>query len=621
MFKKIGSAVAAYKHFFVVVVIMLISLGLDVGNQDKYAHILLAVTALLSTIPLLRGMWRSFQEGNYGLDILAITAIVSAVLFKEYWTAMIIVLMLTGGEALEDYAESRAKVELTSLLDREPKKAHLLKGKTEQDVAINEVRVGDRVIVKPGEVVPVDGEIIEGETDIDESSLTGESLPLYKKSGDIVLSGSLNLEGAITIKVLHNAADSQYQQIVKLVQGAINSQAPFVRMADRYAVPFTLVSFTIAGLAWALSGDSLRFLQVLVVATPCPLLLGAPIALISGMSRAARSGVIVKNGAALEKLAAAKTIAFDKTGTLTQGKPVVETVVAASGYTKNEVLALAASLELSSHHILAKAVVTAAEKAHLSIPKTKQVKEISGGGLEAITKQGTIRVGTARFLESVGVVVSSKERVAGTAAYVAMNEKVIGSITFVDEIRSNSKETLTRLKKLGIKHLLMVTGDNNKTAQAIASKLGITDVAAECLPADKVIKIEQLEHKPVAFVGDGVNDAPVLTAASVGIALGARGSTAASETADIVIMQDDVSLVADATEIAKRTIFIAKQSIFIGIAMSFGLMLVFSTGKFKPSVGAALQELVDVAVIINALRAHSFKLTRTKKVKKLASNN
>lgn len=611
MFKKIGSAIREYKHFTAVVLVMLVSLALDLGNQDNYAHVLLAVTALLSTVPLVKGMWESFRAGSYGLDVLAITAIVSAVLFKEYWTAMIIVLMLTGGEALEDYAESRAQVELTSLLDREPKKAHLLKGKTEVDVLIKNVQVGDKVVVKPGEVIPVDGVIISGETDIDESSLTGESLPLFKKTGDEVLSGSLNLEGAITLRASHNAADSQYQQIIKLVQSAINSQSPFVRMADRYSVPFTLVSFTIAGLAWGLSGDSLRFLQVLVVATPCPLLLGAPIAMISGMSRAARSGVIVKNGAALEKLAAAKTIAFDKTGTLTKGKPVVETVTAEKGYTKNDVLALAASLEQSSNHVLAKAVVTAAEKAKLTIPKTKQIKEVAGGGLEAVTKQGTVRVGTARYLVAAGVTgVSTSTN--GTVAYVAINDTIMGTISFVDELRHNSKDTLTRLKNLGLKHLLMVTGDNKQTAQKIAAKVGITDIEAECLPADKVAKLEKLEHKPVAFVGDGVNDAPVLTAASVGIALGARGSTAASETADIVIMQDDISLVADATEISKRTIFIAKQSIMIGIFMSFGLMLAFSTGKFKPSTGAALQELVDVAVIINALRAHSFVLKKNK---------
>lgn len=608
MFTKVKHAIKRYPHVFIVILTVLVALPLDLLGQDKWAHLLLGGVALASTIPLIAGMWQSFRDGSYGLDILAITAIVASVLFKEYWTAIIIVFMLTGGEALEDYAEKRAQKELTGLLDREPKTAHLLKGKTEQDVPVKQVQVGDKIVIKAGEVVPVDGEIINGQTDIDESSITGESLPIYKSTGDTVLSGSLNMEGVIVLRATHSAADSQYQQIVKLVESAINTQAPFVRLADRYAIPFTLLSFTIAGLAWGLSGDSLRFLQVIVVATPCPLLLGAPIAMISGMSRAAKSGVIVKNGGALERLAAAKTIGFDKTGTLTEGRPVVESVTVFGSHKKNDILALAASLEKSSNHVLAKAVVTAAEKAKLAIPKTKQVKEVAGGGLTATSKFGIVRVGALRFMQEAGIDIPTKVIASTTAAYIAIDDELAGVITFVDALRPNSKHTLARLKNLGVKHLLMITGDNKQTAKTIAAKVGITDVEADCLPADKVMKIQKAEFPPVAFVGDGVNDAPVLTAASVGIALGARGSTAASETADIVIMKDDISLVADATEISKRTMFIAKQSIWIGISMSVGLMLIFSTGKFKPSLGAGLQELVDVAVIINAIRAHSIKL-------------
>lgn len=380
-------------------------------------------------------------------------------------------------------------------------------------------------------------------------------------------------------------------------------------MADRYAIPFTALSFTIAGLAWALSGDSLRFLQVLVVATPCPLLLGAPIAMISGMSRAAKHGVIVKTGAALEKLAAAKTIAFDKTGTLTQGNPVVKEVHTFNGNKKDDVLALAAALEHNSNHVLAVAITSAATQAKITVPKIKHVQEFAGGGLQATAKQGVVRIGTQRFLQEQGIVFNKQNiDTEHTVSYVTIDDTIVGAISFADEARSNAKSTLQRLRDLGIKHLLMVTGDNAKTANSIAKKLGITDVQAECLPADKILAIQDLPHKPVAFVGDGVNDAPVLTAASVGIALGARGSTAASETADIVIMQDDISRVADATDISKRTMFIAKQSIWIGISMSVGLMFIFATGKFKPSTGAAVQELVDVAVIINALRAHSGKL-------------
>ncbi len=605
MFKKIASAIKAYPHVCIVALVILIAIPLDLIGQDTYAHWLLGITAIASTLPLLAGMWRTLQDGGYGLDILAITAIVSAVVFKEYWAGIIICLMLTGGEALEDYAEGRASAELTNLLDRAPKMAHLIKGNTEKNIPVAQVHVNDRLLVKPGEVVPVDAEIIEGESSMDESSLTGESLPVAKKVGDALLSGSVNLEGTITVRAAHTADDSQYQQIIKLVRSAASNQSPFVRLADKYSIPFTLFAFMLAGAAWWASGESVRFLQVLVVATPCPLLLGAPIAIISGMSRAAREGVIIKNGAGLEKLAAVKTIAFDKTGTLTMGKPVVSDFKTIGKADKSTTIGLAAAVEAKSNHILAQAVVNYATAKKVPIPKAKNTRETSGGGLEATVQSKLVRVGTARYLESFGI--SVDEKGADTHAFVAVGNNVVGMFTFKDEIRPESKKVLESLKKLGIKHILMVTGDNKKVAHEVAKKLGITEVEAECLPADKLRKIEQLPNRPVAFVGDGVNDAPVLTASDVGIALGARGSTAASETADVVIMLDDISRVGSAIAIAKRTLFIAKQSIWIGIAMSVVLMVVFSTGKFKASLGAGLQELVDVAVIINAIRAHSKK--------------
>jgi len=335
--------------------------------------------------------------------------------------------------------------------------------------------------------------------------------------------------------------------------------------------------------------------------------LAAPIALISGMSRAAKHGIIVKTGSALERLAEIETIAFDKTGTLTKGVPAVDKVTTYNKFTKDEVLKLAASLEQSSSHILAKAVTGAAAAQKLKVNAAKQVKEIAGHGLTGRLQGKTILVGRLKFIESHGISTPDGLKLNQsdkTATYVAVNNVLAGVITFNDELRPESKSMLSQLKKLGIKHSLMVTGDNNSVAQAIAKKLGIEIVIADCLPGDKIRALENVRHKPVAFVGDGVNDAPVLTAADVGIALGARGSTAASESADIVIMADDITKVATAVSISKRTFFIGKQSILIGIFISIGLMGMFATGKFKPIYGALLQELVDVAVIFNALRAH-----------------
>jgi heavy metal translocating P-type ATPase len=616
MFKKVARFFRDYKQFGFVLAAVLASLGLDLWGKDVIAHWILAVTAAISIVPLLWGMVQDLRDGKYGIDILAATAIITSVILHEFWTGIIIVFMLTGGESLEDYAEKRARIELDGLLSRAPKEAHVLRGRKIIDVAISQVHVGDKVIIKPGEIVPVDGTIIEGESSLDESSLTGESLPISKVAGDQLLSGALNIEGALTIRASHTAEDSQYEQIIKLVKSASSTQSPFVRLTDRYAIPFTIISFVIAGTAWALSGHAIRFLEVIVVATPCPLLLAAPIALISGMSRAAKHGIIIKTGSALERLAEVKTMAFDKTGTLTHGTPVVGEITSLKPFTKDEVLSSAASLEQASTHILAQAIVTAAHKKQLHVVKAKQIHEHHGHGLNGRVGKQEVIVGKLQHLKEhkVEFPESFSSDLKTTVTFVAINGKLAGYISFSDEIRAESKPMLARLRQLGIKKFLMVTGDNKSAAVSVAKQLSITDVISEALPADKVRALEEITPRPVAFVGDGVNDAPVLTASDVGIALGARGSTAASESADVVIMLDDIGKVTKAVEIAKNTFGIAKQAILIGIGLSIVLQLIFFTGKFKPVMGAILQEGVDVSVIFIALRAHgSFKKSKSEK--------
>lgn len=595
-----------YRWFGIALIGAGTALGMDLGGHTA-AHWLLIGVMVLELMPLLWGMLKDIRQGTYGVDILAATAIVTAVLMQEYWAGIVIVLMLTGGEALEDYAERRAKRELDALLTRAPQKARVLRGRKEVEVRVSEVQVGDKVVLRPGEVVPVDAEILEGTSSFDESSLTGESLPQVRQIGATIVSGSINLDGAVIARALHSAADSQYQQIVKLVKAAGANQAPFVRLADHYAIPFTIISFSIAILAWVLSGESIRFLEVLVVATPCPLILAAPIAIISGMSRAAKHGIIIRTGSALERLAMLKTMAFDKTGTLTRGEPKVDAIKTYHGFKAEEVLRLAASVEQSSNHVLARAILAEAEAKDARITKAKNVRELAGNGLSAHTNGKQVLVGRLALLREYEVVVPAnfnEKELQATAAFVAIDGKLAGVITFTDEIRAETKPTLKRLRSLGIKHMLMVTGDHKATANAIAKRLGITEIRAEALPGDKIHAIEREEIRPVGFVGDGVNDAPVLTASDVGIALGARGSTAASESADVVIMQDDLGKVASGVAIAKRTFFIAKQSIGVGIGLSIILMLVFSTGKFEPIHGAFVQEVVDIVVIFNALRAH-----------------
>ena len=605
--KKLWNFFFEYKLFSLAVIALLVSLGFEFSKYFTIARWILAVVAIIEVIPLLWGMFQDLREGTYGIDILAATAIISSVILKQDWAGMVIVLMLTGGESLEDYAERRAKTELDALLKSAPKKAHLLKNNKVVDVKVSQVQAKQKIVIRPGEVVPVDAKILDGSASFDESSLTGESVPQPKSTGEEILSGSINLDGVITAQALRPAADSQYEQIIKLVKAASNSQSPFVRLADRYAIPFTIVSFAIAIAAWAISRQAIRFLDVLVVATPCPLILAAPIAVISGMSLAAKNGIIIKTGSALEKLAEAKTIGFDKTGTLTDGRPVVKKVKVYGSFNTKEVLGAAASLEQNSIHVLARAILNEAKEKGVKVFKVKKVNEVSGSGLSAQQGTKSFLIGRLSLMQEKDIEFPKEftdEKVLDTATFVAINGKLAGLITFEDNIRKESKITISRLKKLGVKNFLMVTGDSLARAKDIAKQLGIKDIKADALPADKLRAIEAVTERPVVFVGDGVNDAPVLTASDVGIALGARGSTAASESADMVIMLDDVERVAQAREIAHRTFYIAKQSILVGILLSIVLQIVFSTGHFRPVYGAVIQEAVDVIVIFNSLRAH-----------------
>lgn len=609
MFKKIKNLfkfISHYYLFFAALSALIASLILNWLELNIAANIILYGIVGLELLPLLWGMLQDLRDGKYGVDILAATAILTALVMGELWTAIVIVLMLTGGQALEDYAGHRAERELEELLKHAPRRARVIRGRKEILVNASDVKKGDKIVVRAGDIVPVDAVVLDGEAGFDESSLTGESLPQLKKEGQDILSGSVNLDGSVTARAVHAAAESQYQQIIKLVKSARHSQAPFVRLADRYAVPFTIISFLIAGGAWAISGDSLRFLQVLVVATPCPLILAAPIAIISGMSRAARHGIIMKNGGALERLAAAQTFAFDKTGTLTVGQPTVGKIETYGKFTKNDVLSFAAGLEQQSNHALAEAIKSKANSLNVKLATARNLREHSGRGLAAVVKGKQVMVGRLTWLQEEGVDLPKgfkPKSLQSMAACVAVNGVLIGIISFTDEIRDESKSTLNRLRKMGIKNFLMVTGDNHQSAAAVAKKLQIEEVVSQALPGDKLRAIEATKNRPTVFVGDGINDAPVLTASDVGIALGARGAAAASESADVVVMRDDLSLVANAAEISKRSLKIAKQSIWIGIILSVILMLVYSTGRFSPVSGALIQELVDVVVIFNALRA------------------
>ncbi len=583
--------------------------GLLLGGAAAAAQWLANVFALLVAAWLAVGMVRAVARGRRGMDLLALMAVVSTVAVGEYLASMIIVLMLSGGRALEDYAQGRAQRELTALLELAPQTAHRETDGTPEDVGVDEIRVGDVVLVRPAEVVPVDGLLISDFASFDESALTGESLPAEKSAGDAVMSGSVNGEAAVRVQATAPAAESQYSRIVTLVREASASRAPVVRLADRFAVPFTLFALSLAAGAWWVSGDPVRFAEVLVVATPCPLLIAAPVALVAGMGRASRSGIIIKNGATLEKLSRVKSAAFDKTGTLTGGKPVLLEVRPAGNPPRirsEELLLLAASAEQYSSHVLAGSVMAAATDRGLVLMPADQATEFATQGVHAVFPGRAVSVGKHAFVLQHAASVEKTYLSGGQmAVYIAVDGVYAGSLIMSDAARPEAGTTLHQLRRLGVGDTLMLTGDARETAEHIGRELGIEQVQAECTPSDKVELVKALPHRPVMMVGDGVNDAPVLAAADVGIAMGAKGSTAASESADVVVMLDDLSKVAEAVAIGQRTVRVALQSIWVGVVFSVALMIAAAFGHIPAVAGALSQELVDLATILNSLRALS----------------
>lgn len=590
------------QKLWLTIIIAGIALILQYGfHYPLLAQIIVTIAGAIVALTMLVGMVKTLRSGKYGVDLLAILAVVATLAVVEYWAAMVILVMLTGGDALEDYAAKKANTKLKALLDNSPRFAHVVTPDGSKDVPVNDVPVGAKIIVKPGELVPIDGLIIKGTGEFDESSLTGEARPVAKTVGDTVMSGSINGDEAITLTVTKLAKDSQYQQLVKLVQEAEQTPAHFVRLADRYAVPFTVAAILVSLLAWWLSKDPRRFAEVLVVASPCPLILAAPVAMVSGMSRASRNGIVVKTGSVLEKLAGARTGAFDKTGTITNGHLTVAQILPAGTITKERLLHLAASAEQDSSHILARSLLAYASQHNISLAAVSGLTEETGKGITAMIEDHQVKVGKRQFVAPQ----NQQAALDTTAIYVSVDGTYYGAIAFTDHVRPEAAQTMTKLKAAGVTNLIMLTGDQRAIAQQVAKAVGISTVKADLLPQDKIAALQsipQSEH-PVFMVGDGVNDAPSLATADVGIAMGAHGSTAASETADVVILKDDLAKVAKAVTISQDTLRIAKQAVLIGIAICTVLMLIASTGVIPAFVGAMLQEVIDTVSILWALKA------------------
>lgn len=592
--------------------------GILLGSVEKFIFNLPDFALGLWTIALIGAgfpvVWRTLRasrHGNYATDLVASLSIVTAAIIGQPLAGLVIVLMQTGGEALERFAERRASAAVSELEKAAPRIAHLItENRGLVDVPVGELNVGDVFLMRPGEMVPCDGIVLSGISEIDASQLTGEAIPVPAHEGIPLVSGSLNAHGVLSVRASARAAESQYSKIVQLVREAQATKSPLQRLADRYAVWFTPATLAVCVVTFAFTHSWTSVLAVLVVATPCPLILATPVALIGGINRAARRKIIVRHGAAIEMLSDATLAVFDKTGTLTVGKPSVKNIVALPGFMEREVLRSAGAVEQGSSHLLARVLVEEAEKRYGRLPQAKQHSESSGEGLTGMVGDVEVVVGSRAFVArhattSLDIFDATEDGEAGLRAYVLLSGKPAGIIEYADSLRPELKSFLATLGELGLSRTVLLSGDRAANARVVGLAAGIKEVHGELLPADKATMVSRFRTRGevVLMVGDGTNDAPALSAADVGVALAGHGGGVTSEAADVVILVDDLSKVGEAVAISRRTMRLARQSIVTGLVLSGIAMIFAANGFLQPTEGALLQEAIDVAVILNALRA------------------
>jgi heavy metal translocating P-type ATPase len=579
------------------------------SGSHRLATLAWTVTTILGILGAAWWVLDALRHNRLGVDLIALLALGGALLVHEELAGAVIAVMLATGRALEAWAAGRASRELRTLSERAPRQAHLHGTDELKTVPLETVARGNLILVQPGEVVPLDGLVVGAAASTDESALTGEAIPIEHLAGDAVRSGVVNAGGPFDLRVTTSAAESTYAGILRLVEEAAASTPPFVRLADRFAVWFLAATLIIAGVAWGISGELSRAVAVLVVATPCPLILAAPVAFVSGLSRTAQRGVLVKGGGVLERLARCRTLLFDKTGTITIGRPTVAAVVPAGTLSADEILRFAASLDQVSPHVLASAVVQAAVQRGLPLTLPSQVEEVPGAGVRGRVGRHDVTVGRADWVgvasraEWARLVRRRAESEGALTVFVGVDGTPAGLIVLDDPVRADAGRSIRVLRQAGIDRVMLVTGDRAVVAETVGAVIGVDEVLAERTPAEKV-DVVRVEHAraPTIMVGDGINDAPALAVADIGVAIGARGATASSEAADVVLTVDQLDRLGEATVVARRSRRIAVQSVVAGMSMSAVAMMVAALGYLPAVWGALLQEVIDAAVILNALR-------------------
>jgi heavy metal translocating P-type ATPase len=584
---------------------------LQVAGRPDAAGWAWAAAALPVAAHVALGLVHSLLGGRLGVDAVALAAIVGAVALGENAAAAVIGLMVAGGEALETWAEGRATRALTDLMARAPRRAARIQNEVVEEIDIGELRPGDLLLVRHGEAVPADGLLEDAAATLDESALTGEPMPVELRQGARLRSGGVNAGGPFRLRAERDAAGSTYAAILRLTAEAAAARAPLTRLADRWAVGFVAFTAVLAGGTWLLSGDPVRALAVLVVATPCPLILAAPVALVAGIGRAARRGIVIKGGGALERLARVQTVLFDKTGTLTPGRPRLAATDADPALGREAALRLAAALAQASTHPASAALVAEARARGLALPVPQQASEVAGGGVVGSVEGHALMLGAEGFLHGAGIdvregfgVTAHVLTAASSVAWLAVDGRAAAAFVMADGLRQEAPRAVRQLRALGIRRIALVTGDRAQAAAPIARALRLDAVLADQAPADKIAAVRaEAAAAATVMVGDGVNDAPALAAADVGIAMGAAGTAAAAEAGDVVLLVDRVDRVPEAIAIARRSRSVALQAIVLGMGMSGLAMGAAAAGWLTPLAGALVQEGIDVFAILYALTA------------------
>jgi len=572
---------------------------------------LASTTWMIGVVPVLAALvieiLRSLTRGEVGLDIVAALSMTAALLFGETLAAAVVAVMYSGGTFLESFAEGRARREMRDLLSRVPRTATRHRDGRLEEVPLDQIAPGDRLLIRQGDIVPVDGAVESPSAFLDASALTGESLPIRLAAGAEAMSGSTNAGDAFDLLATRETRDSTYAGIVRLVEQAQSSKAPMSRLADRWSLGFLLVTVAIAFAAWWFTNDPIRAVAVLVVATPCPLILAVPVALVAGLSRAAHYGVLIKGAGPLEAMARARTLILDKTGTLTHGRPQIVSIDTRDGIGADELLRLGAALDQATKHPVAQAIVAGAQELGMTLPVPQEVRERSGEGLTGIVEGRRVIVGGHGFVAGqvdAGAIAHPALSAGSVLVAVGVDGKLAGHIVMADPLREGTHDMLSRLRRQGVNRILLATGDRQEVAERVTIGLDLDGIRAGLSPDQKVLLVlTERKHGPVMMVGDGVNDAPALAAADIGVAMGARGAAASAEAADVVLLVDRVDRLGPGVEIARGARRIALESVVAGIGLSVMGMVAAAFGYLTPVQGALIQEAIDVAVILNALRA------------------